>query len=63
MILGTLDTSILLSQLSLAEFSSSDGGSHLLDVQEKLQKFLLQESQVKLRLQFSHDDRPIFMDL
>lgn len=29
-----------------SEFSSSDGGSHLLDVQEKLQKFHLQESQV-----------------
>jgi hypothetical protein len=30
----------------ISEFSSADGGGHLLDVQEKLQKFLLQESQV-----------------
>ena len=30
------------------EFSSTDNGIHLLDVQEKLHKFQLQESQVSV---------------
>ena len=34
------------------EFSSTDNGIHLLDVQEKLHKFQLQESQVGIQICF-----------
>lgn len=44
-----IDTLSLAISTLHTDFSSTDNGIHLLDVQEKLHKFQLQESQVKLK--------------